>query len=195
MTFSKVRPEFGGGFHRPLKCADFILQHLARVDDDNISNMHRLYREALKEAALLTGRLHQTGRFNENGTEILRGRPYQVPNYSSFVRTIWALAKPPGEKPIKINGVAMTEVQIEPSGRTAPASIKYLADKIYYRLATGARVPEPEPIKPARIKPTREVEVEQPSSPDEKPIRIVVEGELPLSTGRRKRRKGGVAIE
>lgn len=229
MALSQVRPAPGGSFRRPLKCADFILQHLRRVGEDNISSIHRAYREALRDAALQTGRLHET----DSGA--LAGRPYQTPTYSSFVRTIWVLAKPAtdGSRGAQIEPssqsfvgagvtvtagsyggiltnkagetknippdsvVVLTDGDVFVAVRTEPSSIAYLRDKRYYRLATGAKVPESTPAKPIRVKPKHEVEIEPPTViQEEQPIRITVEGELPLDSGRRKKKKkGGAPIE
>ncbi|KKN87006.1 hypothetical protein LCGC14_0262750 [marine sediment metagenome] len=72
----KITRQRGGNRH-PLSVRDFILGHLASVDEDYISSMHRVYKAALDLKA------------RENG----RRRTYHKPRYHSFDMAVHILAR------------------------------------------------------------------------------------------------------
>ena len=97
----------------------FILEHLARVPEDYISNMHRAYKQAVTDIELETGRRHMTrsGRIS--------GHRYHRPTYHSFEMMVQVLTR---------------EGQLEFSGKEEPSDDARFAGWVakpirrYYRL-------------------------------------------------------------
>jgi len=106
-----------GGSRWPLPVSKFILDRLARVGQDYISNMHRLYKEALRNIA------------EENN----RKRPYCRTRYHSFEMAVQKLARA---------GLIEFSGQVEPSDAPQFESWDDPPERRYYQLAKGIKTPD-----------------------------------------------------